>query len=147
MGWFGDVPDDIRVGRDDFQVAEEAIARWEMQLRGPNVFQQRGDRPDPDWPATRVLLLARLQLEQAIEILLSGFDIDAKLFSGGEVSRRLYDLISSVPGGHQAVEDFTFEIQAVGEGVDLWRALREAPDLRIHHAFRIRRKHHTDPRP
>ena len=35
--WFGDVPDDVRIGRDAFLVAGEAIEDWQAQLTGPRI--------------------------------------------------------------------------------------------------------------
>lgn len=135
MDWFDDGSDAIRIVRKNFLVACEALENWEAQLRGPNSLYREGSGPFPDWPATSFLLLTRPQLDQVVEILKSEFGIDARLFSGAEVSRRLHDSILSVRGGERAVEDFAFEIDVVGEGVDLWRALREASDLHVHHGY------------
>lgn len=134
MDWFSNGPDVIRVGRKNFLVAGEAIAHWEAQIKGP-MRDQGGSGPFPDWPATSFLILARPQLDQAVEILQSAFSIDARLFSGSEVSRLLHDLILAVPGGEQAAQDFAFELNVVGEGVDLWRALHEASSLYVQHSY------------
>jgi hypothetical protein len=135
VGWFDDVPDGIRIGDHSFLVAGEAIENWESRLMGSVASAERGARPDPDWPATGLFLLARLQLDQAIEILMSEFGIDARLLSVSDVYGRLHDSISSVQGGAQAAEDFAYEIDVLSDAVGLWRALRETSDQRVHHAF------------
>jgi len=86
MAWFHDVPDQIKVGRYSFLAAGQAVEMWQARLLGPNVLDKIGERPSPDWPAVSVFLLARLQSEQLISILMSEFDIEARLFSGSEVS-------------------------------------------------------------
>jgi hypothetical protein len=124
MGWFTDVPDAINVGSETFLVAGAAIEEWESRLAKPRVDGERSSwGPELDWPASALFLLARVQLTQAVSILRSGFAIDARLWSGIEVSRRLRHEVLNVRGGGQAVEDFGREIGAIGEGVDLWRAL------------------------
>lgn len=106
-----------------------------MELAKLTASSKQGERPDPDWPATGLLLIAQLQLDQMLSVLKSGLGIDARLFTGSEVTRRLRNAILSVRGGERAVEDFGLEIDAIGEAVDLWRVLRESPDLRITHTF------------
>src|SRR5688500_18703078 len=89
VGWFSDVPDTIEIGSNVFVVAGEAIENWESRLMGPRAHHEWGwQGPDSDWPGTALLLLARPQLNQAVSILMSRFGIDARLFSGSEVSER-----------------------------------------------------------
>ncbi|WP_073420466.1 hypothetical protein [Geodermatophilus nigrescens] len=132
MGWFDDVPAVIKVGRERF--AEQALETWELAL-DLRPDEPYGERPETDWAAAGLLILAQLQLDQTASILQSEFDIDARLFSGREISRRLRAEILPVRGGGQAIRNFSREIDVVGEGVDLWRALREAPKFRVTHGF------------
>ncbi len=134
VGWFDDVPNVIRIGRERFTVATEALETWELAL-DLRPDEPYGERPETDWAAAGLLILAQLQLDQAVSILQSEFGMDARLFSGREISRRLRAEISSVRGGGQAVRNFSHEIDVVGKGVDLWRALRETPKFRVTHGF------------
>ncbi|GAA4301209.1 hypothetical protein [Klenkia terrae] len=135
MRWFGDVPKVLKVGFAEFMGAREALDYWQVRLDDEFASEQHGERPDPDRTAETLFLLAQVQLDQAVAILNSEFDVDARPFSGGEVGRRLRDVISAVEDGQSAIEAYQFEIDVVGEGVDLWRSLRQAESLAVTHAF------------
>jgi hypothetical protein len=135
MGWFDDVPNGLRVGSAKFMGAREALEYWQLRLDDELASERRGERPDPDRTAETLFLLAQVQLDQVVSILSSEFELDARPFSGGEVGRRLRDCISAVEHGQSAVKAYKFEIDVVGEGIDLWRALRVAENFLVSHAF------------
>ena len=72
-----------------------------------------------------LFLLARVQLDQLVEILDSEFGIVASAFSGVEVARRLGEYFGD-PGELPEGEHPSYEVATVGEAVDLRRALRAA---------------------
>src|SRR4051794_28463332 len=76
--WFGGVPDEIKIAGTRFRLAAEALEDQERRLDPePALFEERGERPNPDWAATSLFLLARVQLDQLVEILDSEFSIQA----------------------------------------------------------------------
>lgn len=134
MSWFDDVPLTLEVAGGRFLLAGEAL---EEQDRRVDPFGQPadegGERPNPDWAASGLLLLARVQLDQMVAILGAELNIGARGLSGSDVARRLagaFEEIDGVSGG-----DVSDAIGIVGEGVDLWRALEAAEGGSVGHGF------------
>ena len=135
MSWFSGVPQELSIAGTRFWLASEALEVQEDRLDPcPSLFDERGDRPNPDWAATGLFLLARVQLDQLVEILDTGFGIQASAFSGSEVARRLGEFFED-PQEPSDDEDLSYEIACVGEAVDLWRALCAAEGSRVGHGF------------
>lgn len=134
--WFGGVPDEVKIAGIRFWLAGETLEDQERRLDPePTLFQERGDRPNPDWGATTLFFLARVQLDQLVEILDTGFGIQASAFSGAEVARRLGEYLEDSQKPSDG-EDLSYEIACVGEAVDLWRALCAAEGGRVvEHGF------------
>lgn len=137
MTWFGGVPDEIRVAGIRFWLAAEALDDQDRRVDpGSAFFEERGERANPDWAATSLFLLARVQLDQMVEILDGEFGIQASASSGVDVARRLDEFFDDP--GDVAEVDVAYKIAAVGEAVELWRALRAADGRRaVAHGFAV----------
>ncbi|MGW5365994.1 hypothetical protein [Actinopolymorpha pittospori] len=138
MTWFAGVPLQLNIAGTRFWMAAEALDAQEDRFSSdPSLYEERGERPGRDWAATGLFLLARVQLDQLVEILDREFGIQATAFSGAEVSRRLGECFDK-PDDQSGGEDLSYEIDAVGEAVDLWRALRAAEDgMMVGHGFAV----------
>ena len=124
MTWFEGVPQEVEIAGVRFWLASEALEDEEKRLNvWSELLEERGERPNPDWAATALFLLARVQLDQLVEILVGEFGIQTSAFSGAEVSRRLGEMFDN---DDLREGDMAHEIESVGEAVDLWRALRAA---------------------
>ncbi|MFD2081554.1 hypothetical protein SAMN05421678_106252 [Actinopolymorpha cephalotaxi] len=136
MAWFAGVPLQLDIVGTRFWMASEALdAQEDRRSSDPSLHDQRGERPGRDWAAVGLFLLARVQLDQLVEILDREFGIQAGAFSGAEVARRLgtcFDEADDLSAG----DDLSYEIDTVGEAVDLWRALRAAEGrMMVRHGF------------
>lgn len=135
MTWFSGVPQELNIAGIRFWMASEALEDQERRLDSwQYAFDEQGERPDPDWAATSLFLLARVQLDQLVEILEREFSIQASACSGAEVARRLGE---SFEESDDPMEDISYEIAIVGESVDLWRALRAAGGRPVGHGFAV----------
>ncbi|QIG44482.1 hypothetical protein G5V58_18345 [Nocardioides anomalus] len=133
MTWFGDVPNEVIVAGTRFWLAQAALEEADP---GAYFYGPAGERPSTDWPAMTLFTMARLQLDEMVQILEKEFDISAAAFAGEEVSRRL-SLAIAAAGSLSDEEDVAFEIACVGEAVDLWRALHHDGDRGVGHAFAV----------
>ena len=137
MTSFSDVPDELKIAGIRFWLASEALEAEERRSEpwdGDSV-RQDGERPDPDWAATSLFMLARVQLDQLVEILGGEFSIQAAAFSGSEVSRRLEGQFDELD--EETDDDLLFMVTAIGEAVDLWRALHAEGVKPVRHGFAV----------
>ena len=112
MGWFSEVPNSLTVAGHEFLSAGEALDLAEESRHGRDITEPSGERPSPNWPAVRVLVLARLQLEQAMSILSTELGIDARVphkeeghEATGAVLERLAQVdVRAAGAGHRGAE-------------------------------------------
>ena len=117
MSWFSDIPDQVTItGRHRLLPAGQAMADTD-----PGETDPWHERPPDDWGATAVLLMARLQLDQMVEILQQapfGVDTDWRT------------------GLHRAAEDRRAlgldadDLDRVSEGIRLREALQASTEVR-----------------
>ena len=126
MTWFHGVPDRVTIARGlDFLTASEAL--WESD---PGEVDPWQERPPNDFGATAVLMMARLQLDQMVEVLdrpplSSG---DGRL---GSALRR----ITIVEDGHNTdgAEDPGNDLACVEEALHLRQSLQGS--VEVDHGF------------
>lgn len=133
MSWFGGVPLELHVAGSRFWLAQEAL---EAACPESYDLESRGERPDTDWAAMSIFMLARLQLDQLVSLLEKEFEIPVAALSGTEVSRRLMLAVGDMSALPPEM-DRTYEITCIGEAVDLWRALLHDADSVVGHAFEV----------
>lgn len=136
MSWFSGVPHELTIAGTRFLLAAEVLEE-ELRLdpQQDPIDQKVGERPSTDWAATSLFVLARIQLDQVVQILRAKFSIDAGTLSGSEVSRRLEERFEQLHDLNDEEADVSFEVAVVGEAVDLWRALNAAETVPVGHGF------------
>lgn len=137
VSWFAGVPTELNIAGTRFWMAGEALEDQDRRLDpADDLFSESGVRPETDWAATGLFLLARVQLDQMVDILQSEFGIHVPAFSGAEVERRLRECFEESdddPDWQYA----SFGISVIGEGVDLWRALQAGEGGAVGHGFAV----------
>jgi len=135
VGWFSEVPLEVTVAGTRFRLAQEAVEeQQEISNAFGDLFQAAGERPERDWPASGLLHLARLQLDEMVQILVTQLELPVERLSGAEITRRLTVMTEEVGLAEQRL---LYEACCVGEGVDLWRALEGVGEVPIGHAFAV----------
>jgi hypothetical protein len=135
MTWFGGVPWEIRIAGASFVLADEALELADVEglPDDERPDAEVGERPSPDWAATALLLLARVQLDQMVDLLgrVVGGDISGwePARVAGAVRRRV--AAASV----DLLEEVAFELEALAEGLLLRSALREIST--VDHGFAV----------
>lgn len=137
MSWFAGVPTQLTIAGTRFWMAREALEEQDRRLDpGGDLFSQRGERPETDWAATGLFLLARVQLDQMVQLLEVEFGIHVPAFSGSEIERRLRECFEESEDDPDW-QDASFGISVVAEGVDLWRALKAGEGRAVGHGFAV----------
>jgi hypothetical protein len=136
MPWFDKTPTTLPItARSMFKPAGEALE--EAQRRDASHADDDGDagqeRATQDWAATGLLLLARLQLDQMLEILVGALHMsleDGEAAALRELAERVESAALPPP------DDGAFELSCVEEGLELWHALNPG-NLEVTHGFAV----------
>jgi hypothetical protein len=135
MGWFSGVPVELNIAGSRFRLADEAIEEQQQDLNPfDDLLRENGERPERDWAASALLHLARVQLDEMIQILVTHLELPVEKLSGAEVTRRLTVMAEEAGLPEQRL---LYEVCCVGEGVDLWRALGRVGEAPVSHAFAV----------
>ncbi len=133
MSWFGGVRTSIPVtSSETFLMAGEARELIEAETGyGDHDKHPLAERPSDDWAGAATLLLARVQLQEAIAILSTLLGEDVSHWTPERLGEELTWRVEAATDDGE--DDLSFEIGMLGEALTLFRALHVSPT--VSHAY------------